>query len=156
MKPNRYAPLLLVLFACSPEPEPVPAFEPVADVKQLMSTILEPAAEVYWDAVGWIIDAKGTTELKPANAEEWAAVRNAAFVMAETGNLLMMKGRAPDNDAWMAMSKQMIEVSKRAIAAADARDPDAVFTVGGDVYEACTACHARYAVGTLRPSHSGQ
>lgn len=134
----------------------MPAFEPVADVKQLMSTILEPAAEVYWDAVGWIIDAKGTTELKPANAEEWAAVRNAAFVMAETGNLLMMKGRAPDNDAWMAMSKQMIEVSKRAIAAADARDPDAVFTVGGDVYEACTACHARYAVGTLRPSHSGQ
>ena len=32
-------------------------FTPVADVPTIMSAILDPAADVYWDAVGWIVDA---------------------------------------------------------------------------------------------------
>jgi hypothetical protein len=149
--------MLFLAIACgSPEPAPTPTSQPVADVQQLMNTILEPAAESYWDAVGWIIDLKGTTELRPRTAEEWDAVRNAAYVVAESGNLLMMEGRALDRGQWLALSQGLVDVGKRAIAAAEARDPEAVFTVGGDVYEACTACHARYATQTLRPSHSNQ
>ena len=80
----------------------------VADVQELMATVVEPAAEVYWDAVGWIIDASGTTEIRPGSPEEWEAVRNAAFVIAESGNLLMMEGRAVDQDAWIALSRSLI------------------------------------------------
>jgi hypothetical protein len=149
--------LLILTAACgSPEPTPAPTAQPVADVQQLMNTILEPAAESYWDAVGWILDLKGTTELRPRTPEEWDAVRNAAYVVAESGNLLMMEGRALDRGQWLTLSQGLVDVGKRAIAAAEARDPQAVFTVGGDVYEACTACHARYATQTLRPSHSTQ
>src|SRR5687768_13883977 len=85
MNPTRRALLLVLLLftACSPEPAPPQAFEPVADVKQLMNTILEPAAEEYWDAVGWILDLKGTTEIRPKTNEEWQAVSNAAYVVAE-------------------------------------------------------------------------
>ena len=158
MKPIRsLAMLLFVSAGCNPpEPAPAPTAQPVADVQQLMNTILEPAAESYWDAVGWIVDLNGTTEVRPKTAEEWDAVRNAAYVVAESGNLLMMDGRALDRGQWLTLSQGLVDVGKRAIAAAEARDPEAVFTVGGDVYEACTACHARYATQTLRPSHTTQ
>jgi hypothetical protein len=48
----------LSVSACSSAPAP-PPYRPVADVKTLMATVMEPAAEVYWDAVGIIVDEKG-------------------------------------------------------------------------------------------------
>ncbi len=148
--------LLLVLFlptcgAEAPEGSSIP-FTPVADTQQLMATILEPASEVYWDAVGWIVDSTGTTEIRPRTPEEWEAVRNAAFVIAESGNLLMMEGRAPDAGAWMGMAQAMTEMATRAIAVAEARDVQGVFDVGAEVYFTCTNCHAVYAVETLNPA----
>lgn len=127
-------------------------YQPVADVQELMLTILEPAAESYWDAVGWIDELSGTTEIRPSTSEEWDAVRNAAFVVAESGNLLMMDGRAMDRGAWMSMSQAMIDVGRRAIAAAEARDEAGVFDIGAEIYYACTACHSAYAIETLRPN----
>ncbi len=145
---------LLLAAACTPQApqESAGAFDPVADVQQLMLAVIEPAAEVYWDAVGWVIDASGTHETVPRTAEEWEAVRNAAFVVAESGNLLLLDGRAPGDEAWTSYSRALIAVGRTAIAAAEARDPLAVFEAGGQVYEACTACHAAYALETLRPS----
>jgi hypothetical protein len=116
-----------------------------------MSAILDPAADVYWDAVGWIVDAGGTLEIRPQTLEEWEAVQRAAVVIAESGNLLLMEGRALDDEEWVGLSRALIEVGQRAIAAAEARDEAAVFEIGGEVYNACTACHALYAVETLRP-----
>jgi hypothetical protein len=117
-----------------------------------MATVIEPAAEIYWDAVGTIVDQKGTIEIAPQSAEEWDAVRNAAFIVAESGNLLMMPTRARDAGDWMTMSQQMIEAGQRAIQAAEARNKAAVFDVGAEVYDACTNCHARYAVELQRPN----
>jgi hypothetical protein len=34
---------------------------------------------------------------------------------------------------------------RTAMAAAEARDPEAVFEAGGDVYVACAECHAAFA-----------
>ena len=127
-------------------------YRPVASVQELMLAVVEPAAETYWDAVGWITDSSGTLEIRPSTEEEWEAVRNAAYVVTESGNLLMMEGRAVDDQTWIALSQAMIATGQRAIDAANARDPEAVFTVGGDLYETCTACHSAYALGTLRPN----
>ena len=137
--------------ACVGVPEP-PPFNPVADVKQLMVSVLEPAAEVYWDAVGSVTDAKGTVEFAPKTTEEWDAVRNSAFVIAESGNLLMMAPRAIDGGDWMTFSQSLVDAGERAIKAAESRDPAAVFDVGALVYDSCTNCHAKYALGTLRPN----
>ncbi len=141
-----------LLLGCATDAPDSSSYETVADVQQLMLTVLEPAAEAYWDAVGWIIDETGEHEIAPANPEEWEAVRNAAFVIAESGNLLMMDGRALDQTSWIAMSKAMVQVGRTAIGAAEARDKNAVFDAGAEVYYVCTACHAAYALGTLRPS----
>lgn len=143
--------MLLVAAGCEPAPKP-PPFSPTADVRQLMASILEPAAELYWDAVGTIVDSAGVTAILPRTPEEWDAVRNSAFVVAESGNLLMMPPRARDQGEWMRLSVAMIEAGKRAIKAAEARDTAAVFNVGAELYETCTACHASYAIETLRPN----
>lgn len=142
---------LMALGAACAREEPTP-YLAVADVRQLMISVVEPAADVYWDAVGTVVDETGTTEIAPEGDEEWEAVRNAAFVMAESGNLLMMDERAVDRGAWLAMSRSMVDVGLRAVLAAEARDPSAVFDVGGEVYEVCSNCHAAYAVETLRPN----
>jgi len=73
-------------------------------------------------------------------------------VIAESGNLLMMGSRALDQTGWIGMSQAMVEVGRTAIEAAEARDEAAVFDAGAEVYYVCTACHAAYALGTLRPS----
>ena len=136
----------------APPPPPVTPFKPVADVKQLMVSVLEPAADVYWDAVGTVVDAKGTVEFAPKTDAEWNAVRNSAFVIAESGNLLMMGGRARDGAEWMAMAKALVDAGQRALQAAQRRDKDSVFDVGAQVYDACTQCHAKYAVPLQQPN----
>lgn len=148
-------PLLLLALAaaiaCDRAPEP-PPYHAVADMRQLMAHVVEPAAEVFWDAVGSIEDSTGVTSLAPRSNDEWDLVRNSAYVVTESGNLMMMAPRARNEAEWMKLSRAMIESGKRAIAAAEARDTTAVFDVGAELYATCTACHAFYAIGQPRPA----
>ena len=88
--------LSTVMFSACTSAPPPPPYRPVADLKTLMQTVMEPAAEVYWDSVGIIVDHTGEHQIEPITTEDWDAVRNAAFVVAESGNLLMMPTRAQD------------------------------------------------------------
>jgi hypothetical protein len=130
-------------FACRGGAEP-PPFKPVADVKQLMQGAIDPSADVLWEATGEIITPEGSTPRRPKNDEEWTEVRNAAIVLAESGNLLMMVPRAKDGDEWMKRSQELIDVGTAAWKAAEAKNVDQLFTIGGDVYEACSRCHQKY------------
>jgi len=157
MKTSRWthAAVSLVLAGCTAEPatdDVASSFIIVADMQQLMAAVVEPSADVYWDAAGVIIDEEGVHELAPTSDEEWEAVRNAAMMIAESGNLMMMEGRALDQGAWIAMSQAMVQVGIRAVEAAEARDVDAVFDMGAEVYYVCTNCHATYAIETLPPN----
>lgn len=135
----------IVLSGCSsPAPEPRAPFRAVADNLQLMEWIVDPAADVVWGSVGTIVDEKGTTELAPANDEEWNAVRNAAALIAESGNLLMLESRAADQDAWMQFASGLIDAGVLAMKAAEARDVDALFDAGGQIYNVCASCHRQY------------
>ena len=128
--------------ACGgPEPPPL---RHVADVKQLMTSVLEPAADEYWDGVGTIIDQSGTFEIRPETNEEWDALVNHAYVIAESGNLLMLGTRPKDGGEWMTMSRALVDVGEKAIRAAASHNPQAVFDVGAEVYDACTRCHDKY------------
>ncbi len=124
----------------------------MANVKQMMGATVEPAAEVYWDAVGTIIDMNGIEEIAPSTPEEWEAVRNAAIIIRESGNLLMSENRAVDEEDWMSWSQAMTDAGQVAFDAAQAEDTAAVFDAGAEVYFTCSGCHASYALDTLRPS----
>ena len=121
-------------------------------MRQLMAYVVEPAAEVFWDAVGSVEDSSGLKHLAPRNTEEWDAVRNSAYMVTESGNLMMMGSRVRDQQDWLTLSRAMIEAGKSAIKAAEARDTAAVFNAGADLYATCTECHSRYVIGAPRPS----
>ena len=93
----RWVPLSALVFGCSaltPPPTPVvPPFNAVVDMKQLMTWVIDPAADVVWDSVGTIMTEAGTKEVAPHTGEQWDAVRNGAAMLAESGNLLMIEVR---------------------------------------------------------------
>ena len=148
--------LLATLVACDKTPPPAPVvtppvvatpFKPAVTVKQLMAEVVEPAANVYWEAVGSVTDSRGTREIAPKTDSQWVAVRNAATVVAESGNLMMLDGRARNQDEWMTLARALIEVSEKARVAAEKHDTKGVFDVGADMYQACVNCHSIYLVG---------
>lgn len=137
-------PAALLAGACTAPPPAAPPFDAVVDVHGVMNAVADPAADVIWDAVGFIVTAEGEVEKRPRTDEEWTLVANAAVVVAETGNLLMMPPRAVDDGEWMRSAAALVRTGRKALAAAEAQDPVALFDAGGDIYVACASCHTKY------------
>ena|SRR5688572_11635434 len=129
--------------ACAQQPAP-PPFKPAASVLQLMEGPIGHAAEVYWESVATIVDKDGIHEHFPQNDEEWEAVWAAGVTIGESGNLLMMSGRAKDDQEWMRLSAALVDVGMEAAAAGEGKDPEKVLEVGERVYNVCTECHMKY------------
>ena len=127
-----------------PRPEAAP-FRPVTDVKQTMAWILDPATDVIWESAGTIITAEGETDLAPTSEAAWENVRNQAATVAESGNLLMLPSRS-SGPAWDAYAQALVAAGQRAMAAAQARDADALFDAGGQLYVVCRGCHAQFLI----------
>ena len=98
-----------------------------------MQAVVDPNADLIWDAVKSIDTKEGSQEIRPKTEQEWAAVRNAAVTVAEAGNLLMLVPRAKNGDDWMKKAQEMIDTGEEAIRAAEAKNADRLFTVGGDI-----------------------
>ena len=75
------------------EPAPQPQFRPTATVKDIMTSIVDPEADVLWNSVATIVSLTGTEEREPRTDEEWAAVRRSAIQLVEATNLLRIPGR---------------------------------------------------------------
>lgn len=141
---------LLLSFACASDQTPpaaaappAPGFRPTTSVPQLMEWILEPATEGIWGAAGTIITAEGRRELAPTTDVGWEQVRNSAALVSEIGNLLMLPGRSV-GPTWDAYAIALIDAGRESMAAADAHDADRLFDAGGQLYQACLACHRAY------------
>ena len=110
------------------------SFKPIADVKQLMQSIVIPSSTVVFRVE---VEA-------PQSDQEWERVVNNALAMAEAGNLLMLPGRAKNDDDWMKKSVALIDVGVAAMKAAQVKDVDAVIKIGYQIYEVCKSCHDSY------------
>src|SRR5262245_8493670 len=80
--------------SAAPSIQPAPAGKPVATIKQIMSGITQPNATILYAAVGTVTGPEGTKDVSPQTDEEWTAVGNSAAALIESGNLLLMNGRA--------------------------------------------------------------
>jgi hypothetical protein len=125
----------------------LPALHTKANTKELMNWILDPHADLVWAAVGSVVTSEGEQKTAPKTDAEWNAVRNAAATVAETGNLLLVAPHARDGSDWVAMTNKMIDDANKCVEAAEAKDIEGMFTAGGDLYAACTACHTKYVIG---------
>ncbi len=117
---------------------------PVASVKQIMGAITGPAANVIYGAVSTSVTAAGIKEVAPQTDEEWAVVGNNAAALAESANMMMTDGRAIDNGDWMKFSQQLLDTSKEAIKAVDAKSAIGILDAGGPINETCDNCHEKY------------
>jgi hypothetical protein len=117
---------------------PAEPFPPVTSVKQLMLDLIYPSSNdillaIYRGGPGG-----------PKDDKDWAAVRRGAVTLAESGNLLMMRGRARDQGDWMKDAKLLVDAGNAAYKAAQAKDANALAVLAGALDASCTTCHRQY------------
>jgi hypothetical protein len=173
---HRHAAAALVLVAASllagcaaPAPEqPPPAappYRPVATIREIMNSVIDPSVDVVWNSVATVID-NGMTDRAPKTDEDWAEVRRHALIVSEAANLLLMRDRpvappgapsqapgvelAPEEirslidknpDGWNFYVQELQDSLKPALAAIDAKNPQALFDAGEQIDTTCENCH---------------
>ena len=168
------APLLVAasLFAgcAAPAPEQPPPVEspyrPVATIREVMNSVIDPSVDVVWNSVASVVNQKGLADRAPVGDEDWAEVRRHALIVSEAANLLLMRDRpvappgatsqapgvelTPDEiralidknpDGWNFYVQQLQDSLKPALAAIDARNPQALVDAGEKIDETCENCH---------------
>lgn len=145
--------------------------KPVMTVKELMENIIDPQADVVFDAVTVDVTAKGIIEVKPTSDDDWVKVQRGAIILLESSNLLKMPRRiappgdknnseganAPelspeaiqvkvDNDRalWNTHADQLREEALKVLDIVKSRDADQLLTAGSDIDRACENCHLEY------------
>ena len=108
---------------------------PAATMRQLMLDLIHPAS----NDILLFINRGG-----PSDDKDWAAVRHDALTLAETGNLLMMPGRARDDSDWPKDVKGLVDAGNAAYKAAMAKDQQALAAVAAPLDASCTNCHKQY------------
>jgi hypothetical protein len=119
-----------------------PGFKAVASIDEVMESITIPSSQAIFDAVVYI---NGELTVAPQSEEEWLALRLHALAVAESGNLLMMEERTIDTADWLQMSLALNDGAMQVAAAVETRDVELLLTAGGVMYDACAACHEKYA-----------
>ena len=160
--------------AAQPVLPPSPAFEATSTIRELMQSIVAPSAQGLWDSVGRVSDAKGTRDLEPKSAEEWAAVRRHAVSLMESTNLLLIPGRhvaregqqtlkADDAEpgselppaeiekrinetwaAWTTMAHNLHGTAASMLDAIDKKDVARLESIGSDLDAVCESCHLAF------------
>lgn len=115
-------------------------FQAVGTMRQLMIDIIYPTSDAIF-----YVDRE-----PPTKPQDWAALRTNALMLAESGNLLMMDGRARDQKNWMLESKMLIDIGGRAYKAAQAQDLDGIRALNDSLNAACVVCHYQYRPGYHR------
>ena len=148
-------------------------FTPVLSIRELMTHIIDPTADLIFDAAVVDVSSSGTTTTAPVSDEDWLKVERGILTLAEASNLLKMPrpvapagakeepadpGKPPpelppaeiqgmidrDRARWNQHADALRTVALASMALVKGRDPEALFKVGGDLDNACEACHLEY------------
>jgi hypothetical protein len=146
---------------------------PVLSIRELMAHIIDPTADSLFDAAVVDVSAAGTRTTIPESDDDWLKVERGLLTLAESSNLLKMPREVAPADAppeetppgkpaaeltpgqiqamidkdrglWNQKADGLRQAALGSIARLKARDAEALFEVGGDIHDACEACHLDY------------
>jgi hypothetical protein len=111
-----------------------PPIRNVGSMSDLMVKIIYPASDALF-----YIESR-----TPKTDAEWTSLEGQALMLAETANLLMLPGRARDQQQWMADATLMLDAGAAAVKAAKTKNVDAISALSDQLLESCTSCHKHY------------
>jgi hypothetical protein len=148
---------------------PAAEYRPAATVREVMESIVDPAADSIWGAVEIVATLEGTVEKQPRTDDEWQALRRHAVTLMEAGNLLLIPGRkvarpgekagdqrvdlhpdeieariAQDPSVWTSHARALQVAATETLTAIDARSVKALIDSGEQLDQACETCHQTY------------
>ena len=109
----------------------------VGSMSDLMVKIIYPTSDALF-----YIESR-----TPKDEAEWNTFEGQMLMLAESANLLMMKGRARDQKQWMADATLMLDAGALAVKAAKTKNVEAVSALSDQLLESCTTCHRHYRPG---------
>jgi cytochrome c556 len=108
-------------------------YSPIATNKQIMAAVQKPSM----DALSKMLKDGG-----PKDDAEWAAAETNAAILGESTQLLRMAGRSKDDENWNAKgAERVIAGSQASVAAAKAKDLEALKKGVGQMGSGCRGCH---------------
>lgn len=142
----------------------------VAGVQDIMTYLVDPAADFLWESVSTTETAAGIEEKQPRTDEEWREVHKQAILLTEGANLLLIdrhvagEGRSledhgtpgnltaaeseeairKDKQTFVAFALALRDVGEAFVAAADKRDPQAIIDAGDTMDQVCEGCHLKF------------
>lgn len=124
----------------------LPKPEPVAETRLLMEGLNQP-------------NFRGLERLlkdKPGDVEAWTFARGQALLIAETGNLLMLRPpRAKAQDVWMERAAELRDAATTLARAAGKRDWERSQNALRDLAGSCNRCHQTFRVAVRLTPFAG-
>jgi hypothetical protein len=118
-------------------PPATPKLEPVAETKLLMEGLLQANVR----------GLEKNLRQPPGDAETWTFIRGQALLIAETGNLLLIRPpKTGGQDAWMTGATELREKATTLARSAAARDADGSRRGLTDLSGTCNRCHQAFRV----------
>jgi len=109
--------------------------QPVGTMADVMTSMVYPAANDLLLSI-----ARGG----PRDDKEWVALQRSAVLLGESGNVLMMRGRARDQGQWMTDARMLVDAGAAAYRAARAKDLNALTVLEAPINASCVSCHKHY------------
>lgn len=127
-----------------PRPNPAPGrprpkLEAVAETKLLMEGLLQANFR----------GLERNLRQRPPDETTWIYARGQSLLIAETGNLLMLRPpKASGQDTWLEMCGELREKATRLARAAAAKDLEGSRAALADVAISCNKCHTAFGQAT--------
>jgi hypothetical protein len=162
--------ILILTIGCKREEPPRgPEFQVTSSIREIMSSMVMPSADVLWSSVSSSVTANGIEEKAPHTDQEWNDIRSRAITIIEASDLILIPARhvaptggvnkdpavnlspdqiakliADDPASWTRFAHAMHDSVLPALKAIDAKEPMALSDAGAGIDQACENCHLKF------------
>jgi hypothetical protein len=117
-------------------------FQTIGTISDVMVSMVYPAANnILLSAYRGV----------PQDDKEWLSIQRNAVLLAESGNVLLMRSPAGGQSEWAKDAKMLVDAGAAAYNAARAKDANALMAVAQPLNASCTACHKQYRANIAGP-----